>query len=714
MPDKTVKTTLVIGTDTGALQGLESKLQTLSQTASGIQVGGGAGTMPGPARMPTAADRAVLDQWNVQHNEQLLDKLDKVRRDGVKPGDGARGRGGTADAEPVINERARGMSASEMAALEAAHPSLASPTAAGPDDWGDYTAARAEAATARRAARERARATAATSWSGRMERWLGIDPTVVTGDAEGNLSKAEKQQLNDILAKRQRLARMFGGPAAQMGAAGIALYGGRTMLSGLETWQQQSIGLEGGLYSGNLYSALSAQAGYNRSIASAFTRMGLGATQIGGMGLAASALTGGKFAAALGMGGPLGMAVGGGLAVGAMAADPFIEGYLGRKQARTQAAIQMMSEGFERRSALAQGQLSLMPFARDASQRELISDDLSEGRLRRGAGAFLMSTGELAYRLRAFRQSGGMDQNAYEAVGMERRYGIGVEAQGRYFRSFQPGEGATGNASETLRSIVETFRGSGSPMQRMTEYLQRIAASNEAMADRGLIINEESADRLRRSLVEGAGLSPFQAETARSGMAGAARGVMQTAIERRMPRSAVDAILFQQGLRRFGGLDETIAGFEHLQANPDEAAEFIRGAMPAGFTGGQEAAFMSQVSGLFPGAAAKLRNARPQAARSVAPLSFSDVREWVGRALGAAQTRLLETRTESDVSRTFTANLGDLSSSMTEYSALIKKATENLRGSRLESLFDDLRDALDVAVGGHLHPAARVADDRAP
>lgn len=563
---------------------------------------------------------------------------------------------------------------------------------------------------------------------GWLARTLGLDPTAVqpdirppgSGPDDWGYSKNAMARIDRIERARARLLGSGGGAGRGAGGlAGLGIAGAlgyqtlNTVTESIADLYRADVPMAQGLYSGSATAAAQSAVQYQAQREMAIRHAGIGgiggaastvAMGVGGASVAGAAVAG---AAIPGVGVAL-------LAIGALTksltdlANAAADSKTQVEAARRSAAISLFEEIHGRRVGLAQNEASLMGFARNAAGAEMLhgrfGGDETTSPVARAAKRLLMDPNVLAGRMRSFIGAGAQaEHDPFRAAALEVRDKVSMESQARYLRTFQRGEGATigggGPQQEQamLEGVVKTAFDAGLTKHRIGDYLGRIAQTNEAMADRGLIVDERVAERSRRGLI-GAGLTPMQALGAQTNVGGLMQEEMGSLVDLRMPMSRVKALIRQQALRQFGGVDEAIAGMEKLSGDRDASLTFLRNA-GAGLDATQLKLLMSQGAGVFPSLGGKLAAYTAGADRGAGPSGETMVgraHRFLRQSLGLDTTEMLSQKVVSENVKTFGLTPEKIAENMDMFNKIIRMSVENLRDYPPEEMFRTLREAIDT------------------
>lgn len=450
---------------------------------------------------------------------------------------------------------------------------------------------------------------------------------------------------------------MIGGAGG--GLAGMMLHRAASQAGQyMGAWYGQEATLAGGEVSGSPFDAARAviQARTARglaahgAVAGGFSAIGSGASMMGGMVMGAGAMSAGAGAglvgtAAAALSNPLGwgLLAGGALLEiatqwGKAAADAELQ-VLSAKQ---QSAVARYESVTGKRTALAEALVGQIPFG----------GTLTAEQAGAAGGRYGYTSHDVARRYAQYGRAGGRGLPAEVLLQMERGFGVGAETVGRFERAFLPGGGANRGGLDTqthLETAIENGMKAGIDASRMPEYLNRISDYQQAFAERGLTINAGALQQFMSDFTASTGLRGMAGMKAAEGIRGFGEGVLSDLTNMLAPPEMLKGMALAQAMSKGGGIRGAARLLQSEEGRFDIAATINR-QMPDFI----QPFAMSQITGLAPEAAAKMRGWRPGmtvptvgAGGTVLPAEAFRRSEEAGALVGKATLDNMETLAKS-------------------------------------------------------------------
>ena len=507
----------------------------------------------------------------------------------------------------------------------------------------------------------------------RLERMLGIDPTVVLGE-----SAAEKRQLNAILARRETLQRYAGGGGARLGLAGAAMYGGSKIMGAYAQAVQAGVGLEAGELSGSLTGALSGESGYRRQMRGAALGAGQGVAYTAAAGMAL-------------YGGLPGMVAGAGIALVTAIASPIIDAYVQKTQVREAAAIGTMEKFMSRRGALAGQEMGLLSIGGGLTPESAMR--FTAGRY--GVGAQQQLAMRQAY-LRGGKGAAAGAFNADTLAALNLGFGLDAGSVGGLYAGTSAGQGAKlagGSERAYLEGVLAQGMAAGIEKARLPDFLARVASSNESLAQYGGAKDIARVSAVATGLTR-AGMQGFQAQTFQAGAEKAGTNALFGINEMIMPGAARDALIKRWAFQKFGAAGAT-AGLENTM-NAGGMPEALKGIAQGLGNPMMSTAFLTGSVGMFPGASRKALGLE------VGGVGTTDVEAEAERVKreGGERFGAVAAQATLDTMQTFAGTLKELDGYFKETIKQMGVNIENMHNVALE-LMEKHRAELAPPVIGH-------------
>jgi hypothetical protein len=441
----------------------------------------------------------------------------------------------------------------------------------------------------------------------------GAGPSGNPGDGRSGGPKPGTPQgstLQKILYGGQLEGRNITG----LGGLGLGGYmmghGMNTSTSAFSSYMGQEATEQSGLVSGSIGGALSgvSQAYFgrerakNEGIGGAFGIGGGGLTLAGGVMMGAP----GGQAAGIAM-----MIAGSMISAGSQAGVAMGNSLLSVLQAKEAAAFETYGDAYRRRSSLSNSTLQvaalggLMP-----SESEMFS-----GAGRNSTGLipdYGYTASEIAQKSASFSGAGGYGLSTGFRLAGERGLGIQGGTLGRYMSSLSGGQAngdMVSNSDEHVNLMISNAVVSGLHKGKISDYLMRIAATNESLAMKGAIVSATGVASNMAGL-QAAGFLPMQAAETNSAVNSYSGSMVMKMGEQRLPQQVVEALIKRKFIEKYGGWDEAMKGMEG-EIKSGDIMQTLSG-IQAGLPDNLQAPMGMAITGMFPSLAKKFGQFKPQ------------------------------------------------------------------------------------------------------